>query len=670
MHGIRTLVATAVLAAALAPGACLHAQAEPDTFRLGEIVVTAARLPVPAASAPGSITVVTGEQLRERGIRYAADAVRLVPGATVVQGGGAGGLTSVFLRGGESDYVQVLVDGIQVNDPGGAFDWAHLRADDIERIEVVRGPASVLYGSDAVAGVVQIFTRAGGAPRVDAAVTTSTGERQGPDPAGRFTTHAVDASLTGSSASPAAGGARLRYGVSAGRQESSGLYALNSGYGNSTVSSRLQLVTRGLDAAVTARLGSSHHRYPTDGSGAVVDPNQFSTVESRSLGLDAGYRLLAPLELRVLATAHASDTRVENPPDGDGDGEYWSTSAQERARLDARLNAYLRGSTVLTVGAEHEWQAAATAWESVSEWGAFAEDTDERRRNSGFYAQAHAAPASTLALTAGGRLDRNQRFGTFATGRLAASWTPLPGARLHGAAGSAFKEPTFFENFAAGYATGNPDLDPEHARSWEAGAEVTAAAGRLVIGATWFDQRFRNLIQYTATPPVAGAPNYYNVGAARSRGAEASLRLEVGTVSASASFTRTDARATDAGFGDDRAFRQDGRLLRRPRSQAHASAALRLAPAVRAMLDVRHAGEREDLDFTGPAAWTGGERITLPSYATADVGVEYAAMRRGATRMDVTLRVRNLFDERYQEIHNFPAPGRLLQLGVRAGTGL
>src|SRR6266568_1335812 len=149
-----------VAALAVAP-LLLYAQEPSDTARLGPIVVTAERLPIPAAAVPAAVTVLSGAALRAQGIRSVADALRTVPGVTVVATGSFGAQTSLFVRGGEIDYVKVLSDGVPQNQPGGAYDFAHLTLDGVDRIEVVRGPVSVLYGSDAVAGVVQIFTRSG-----------------------------------------------------------------------------------------------------------------------------------------------------------------------------------------------------------------------------------------------------------------------------------------------------------------------------------------------------------------------------------------------------------------------------------------------------------------------------------------------------------------------------
>lgn len=665
-------VLTILVAAACAAPAAAQQRPDPapdaaaDTFRLDRLVVTAARLPIRLAEAPGAVTVVTGDELRRRGVRLVAEALQTVPGVAVVQTAGPGALTSVFLRGGESDYVQVLVDGVQVNDPGGAFDWAHLRAEDIDRIEVVRGPASVLYGSDAVSGVVQVFTRSGGAPRVQASAASGLGDKRGDDATGRFRTNSVDASIAGTTAVPFRG-ARLHYGASGAHQQSNGLQAFNNDYDNTTLSGRLQLVATGFDAALTARASDNRHHYPTSGSGALVDTNQFATGNARSIGLDAGYRFTQALELRVLGTTHRNETRQDNPPEPGDDATFWSTGEQTRHKLDARLNARWRAAT-LTGGIEREWQASQTAYESVSAWGTFSDETDETRTNTGWYAQVHTTPLAGVAATVGGRIDENEAFGTFRTGRAALSWTPVRGMRVHGAWGTAFKEPTFFETFATGYTRGNPELEPEQARSIEAGVEQAIAGSGITIGATWFDQRFRNLIQYTATPPGPEAPNYFNIGAARAHGAELSLRAETGIVAASAQYTWTSTRVTDAGFGSDVAFQQDLPLLRRPRHSASAGAAIRLAPAVRGLVDVRHTGSREDLDFTDPQNWA-GSRVTLPAFTTFDAGAEFAVLRRGAD-LDVTLRVRNLFDERYQEIYNFPAAGRVLQVGVRALRGL
>src|SRR5687767_2809129 len=129
--------------------------------QLGTVVVSGSKIPRPASTLTQAVTVISGDDLRARGVTRVTDALREVPGATLVQSGSYGALTSLFLRGGESRYTKVLIDGVPVNAAGGSFDFSHLTTDNIDRIEIVRGPASVLYGADAVSGIVQIFTRKG-----------------------------------------------------------------------------------------------------------------------------------------------------------------------------------------------------------------------------------------------------------------------------------------------------------------------------------------------------------------------------------------------------------------------------------------------------------------------------------------------------------------------------
>src|SRR2546422_3580842 len=178
---------------------------------LNPVVVTATRVPVSVDALASAVTVVTGRELELRGIRPVGEALRTVPGAAVVETGSYGGQTSLFLRGGESDYVKVLVDGVPQNQPGGAFDFADLTTDNVDRIEIVRGPASVLYGSDAVTGVIQIFTRTGsGAPRVTAAAR-----------AGTYGSAEYETGLAG-------GGSRASYSVTVSRFRCDGLCPYNN----------------------------------------------------------------------------------------------------------------------------------------------------------------------------------------------------------------------------------------------------------------------------------------------------------------------------------------------------------------------------------------------------------------------------------------------------------
>src|SRR3989449_8813020 len=266
----------------------LPAQAPPDPVELNPVVVTATRIPTPAEDLPVAVTVIGGAALRRQGIRSVAEALRAVPGATVVTTNAYGSQTSLFLRGGESDYVKVLIDGVPQNAPGGAYDFANLTADNVERIEVVRGPASVLYGSDAMTGVVQIFTREGrGAAHGSVAVT-----------GGTYGSNAVDATLTG-------GGERAGYAVGLSRFSSDGVYSIDNQYRNEVLSGRVRVrPDERTDAALSLRYGDALYHFPTDGGGAVVSNNQHQIDRGPPIGLDLWHRFRGLVERRVTADLH------------------------------------------------------------------------------------------------------------------------------------------------------------------------------------------------------------------------------------------------------------------------------------------------------------------------------------------------------------------------------
>src|SRR5581483_2093617 len=232
-----------------------------DTLRprdtLVAAVITATRVPVTTAAPIATTSVLSGADLRAQGLTRVADALRLVPGASVVASGAVGSQTSLFLRGGNSNYVRVLVDGVPVNDAGGTLDLANLALDNVDRIEVVRGPASVLYGSDAVTGVVQIFTADGAGPSgLRASVAGGT----------RGSLRA--------SVGTSGGAAVARYSVRAAHEQTAGILPFNNQYRNDVLSGALRMAPDPRsDLRVAVRWAAGDYHYPTDYSGAVVDHN-------------------------------------------------------------------------------------------------------------------------------------------------------------------------------------------------------------------------------------------------------------------------------------------------------------------------------------------------------------------------------------------------------------
>ena len=397
---------------ALSPAAVSAQQAQ-DTTRLKELVVTANGTPTPADAVVSSVTTITGAELRDRGIQFVQDALRDIPGPQWSRSGSYGGVSSLFLRGGESDYVKVLIDGVPVNQSGGGYNWANLTTDNVERIEVLRGPASVIYGSDAVTGVVQIFTRTG-SPGV---------QLDGGAEAGTFGTVNGHAAVLG-------GTSALSYSADASRHSTDGTYPFNNDYGNTVLSGALRsAIGAAGDAALSVRFSDNRYHFPTDFSGALADSNQSNAEKSYSLGLNAGRRLGDQYELRLTGSRGQDRRRVRRSirqRGGHGGFGFAShrDSRADRGSLDLRLLASPSTAVRLTAGAQVERETERQSGQTTSNFGQIetTPDTpfDQGRTTWGYYAQGVVNLSSGLALNLNGRVDDNSGFGTFFTYRAGA----------------------------------------------------------------------------------------------------------------------------------------------------------------------------------------------------------------------------------------------------------
>ena len=608
-------------------GAAHAQQVASDTARIAPFEVTATLSPLRADRTPSSVTVVSGEQLRGEGITTVGDALRSVPGLSIVQTGSYGGATSLFIRGGESKYAKILVDGVPLNDAGGAFDLSTLSTDNLDRIEIVRGPASVLYGSDAMAGVVQLFTRRGaGAAHGDLAVR-----------GGGFGSNDVDAGVHG-------GDARLSYSVGAARHASAGFQPFNSGFRQGVGSALLGTSHGAFDANLSARFTDRELHFPTNGSGEVVDSNAVRRDDRLAVGLDAAYRPSSLVTVRAALASLDVHGVTDDQPDSPGDQGYVYTTAERSRRRsgDVRVELALPADSRLTLGAqvERKWQESITR----SNFGDDA-PSPPTRRSTGGYAQLLMAPTTEATVALGGRFEHNEQFGDFWTYRAAAS-TRLPTAtRLRASLGTAFREPTFLETEGSGYVIGNRALDPEHAVSVDAGIEQTF--GPASIGATWFANSFRDMIDYKYS---ATEPNYFNVARTRAAGLELEGRLALPNgVHADAAFTHLSAHVVDPGTSTaaTATFAPGARLLRRPTRTLDLGAGYR-ARGNAIELRALHVGSREDVYY--PPDFAPAQRVTLAGYTRVDVSGEARLVALHVNGgVSATLRVENLLDRRYTD---------------------
>ena len=647
MHARRSI--HAVLGGLAASIAAPLAAQQPDTVQMAPVVVTATRVPVGMLEAPASVSVITGDQLRLRGSTSLASALAAVPGFVFAQSGSFGSTTSLFVRGGEAKYVKVLVDGVSLNDPGGAIDFGGLTTDNVERIEIVRGPASVLYGADAVTGVIQIFTRRGsGAPRTVVSAR-----------AGTYASRDADATVLGS-----LGGADYSLGLA--RHDTRGIYAFNNAYRNTVGSGAIHLaLDSNTSLALALRYNDGQFHYPTDGGGEVVDSNAQQSQERTVLSADLTRRLSSWLDAQLELTSESLTGGTDDRPDTpDGSGTE-SIDRTRRRGVDLHANAALPAHGVLTVGWQGEQEDERSESQFTFGGSRSASVFRAARRNAAAYVQGIVSPVRAVTITAGARHDGNERFGNFDTYRVGGAWRVAGGTHVRLSAGTAFREPTFFENYATGYVTGNPTLEPERSASWEIGVRQSFAGDRLSIGAVQFDQWFRNIIDYTGSTDACGT-SYCNVARARARGRELEAQLRATrNLALDANLTHLETRVLTPGYDTSSGglYHAGEQLIRRPTTEWNIGAAW---IGRRGTVDVRlmHVGSRSDRDFRPYPAVP----VVDPAYDRVDLGAtlplsDFAPRLNG---LEATLHVENLFDARYQSVFNFLSPRRTVLAGARA----
>lgn len=601
-----------------------------DTARIAPVVVTATRSPLRADRTPAAVTVVSGEQLRAEGVTSVTDALRTVAGLSLVQTGSFGGATSLFIRGGESKYAKILIDGVPINEAGGAYDLATLSTDNLDRIEIVRGPVSVLYGSDAMAGVVQLFTRRGaGAAHGDVSLR-----------GGGFGSRDADASVRG-------GSSTVNYSLGLAQHATDGFQAFNSRFRQGTGSALLGTTLGPLDASLSARFTDRELHFPTNGAGQVVDTNAVRRDDRLAVGFDAAYRPTSLVTVRAALASHDVHGITDDQPDSPGDVGYaYTTTERSRRRSgDLRVELALPADGQLTVGAqiERKWQETATRSN-------FGDDipAPARRRSTGGYAQLLLAPASTSTIALGGRYEHNEQFGDFWTYRAAAS-SGSASTRLRASVGTAFREPTFLETEGSGFVIGNRGLNPEHAFSVDAGIEHSF--GVATLGATWFANSFRDMIDYKFS---ATEPNYFNLARTRTAGVELEGRFALPNgFHADAAFTHLSTRVVDPGTSTEAnaTLAPGARLLRRPARTLDVGAGVR-ARGHGVELRALRVGSREDNYY--PPDFSPAQRVVLGPYTRVDLSGEARLVPLSARNGVVaTLRVENLFDRRYTDAAGF-----------------
>jgi vitamin B12 transporter len=598
---------------------------------------------VPAERVGSAVTVVTSEELRAQQIRHAADALRSLPGVSVSRGSGFGGVTDVRVRGGEANHTLVLIDGIELNDPTtGAFDFSNLLADDIERIEVIRGPQSGLYGSNALAGVVNIITKSGRGP------LTLTGATE----AGAFGTRDVATRLSGGTDQAWVSIAHHWRKVEdfnvapVGDEEDPVRFNQLSMRAGAKV---MDGVVLDLTLRKIRKDGHRDGFDAPDGSLATAfDDASTFTSDILAAGVNLRWDTSDGRFTHILRASHLDSTVIDN------DTSFFFRSNNEGETLKYGYLATYRFATPMFAAARHSLTGLIEEQdEGFTPRSDFADGNQRQRAQLALVGEWRGEFADRLFLTSAVRHDDNDVFADFTTWRSTAALAiPEWYVRPHASVGTGVKLPTMFEQFGFfGLFRPNPDLQPEESLGWDAGLEFTLFGGRAFLDVTYFDQNLENKIRTTVT----GAVNI--PGESTREGVEVAARWRLTPeLTLGGAYTLLDAVDAD-GLLEARRARHSGRV-----DLNYIPGDGRARFNVTALYNGR---ARDDAfrvlfhEFGFPAL--SPESVFLDDYLLLSAAASYK-VRPG---MELFGRVENILDQDYQEVFGFATPGVAAYAGVR-----
>lgn len=604
---------------------CARAQTEPVTMA-PEVVVSADRFPTPAGKVTGSVTVVTNEEMQRNQWRTVQEVLRYVPGVSVQQSGGPGTLTSVFVRGANSNQTLVLIDGINVSDPAsgnGAVDFAHFLTENLDRVEIVRGPMSTLYGSQAIGGVINMVTKAGKGPMNGGAFTelgtrlqtNSGGYLRGSE--GRFN---YNFTLAGTYAPGET--------IVPGRFTPPGGYVDLDGYRNVTAASRVGMeIDDRTNLTWFGRYIDTQVKFDQVGQ---EDPNagEFSQQFFNRLELDGSYfdgrwKPVFGLSYTSIYRHFQDFPSLQNPTPFVQDAYYNG----RRLQADWKNQIGITEQFDLVAGIDYDRAWAYSNSDGTQSWGTMAQ--------TGFYGQLRGTFVRDLTVTLGGRIDVNDVYGTVSTWRAGATYLFRDtDTRFKGSYGTAFKAPSLFQLYGAGlFCGGNPTLQPEYNRGYEFGVEQGLYDKKVSVGITYFYNAYSNLVQ--CPPPFTALQNIAN---AQSEGVEVFLKMQpFDWLDLNLDYTYMNARTA-----------QNTPLVRRPQDSFSLRAEVRPWDGVRFGMGLSQVSNRYDFSVTAFQP-----TIVQPSNYTL---LRFTAAYEVRKNVELFARVENALNQSYEEPEGFQAP--------------
>ncbi len=597
---------------------------------LKPIVVTATKTEQSIEETASSVSVVTAEDMDNAKNMTVKQALQEVPGLTVSSEGGLGRKTAVFIRGGRSEDTLVMMDGMEINDPispGRAFNFSDLLTDNIDRIEVVRGPQSTLYGSDAIGGVVNIITKKGaGKPKFSLLTEGGSDETFREILSGDGKIGKWDYSFSGA------------------RVDSNGISA-DDNYENNAFSGRLgyqvfekgnlDFVFRSEDAKV--HLDDWNYDFFNYTLSTVNDPNYTEETNSQ-LYLARYNQQITDYWDSILKFGYYTIQRDDRDKPDDHEPFYSAKGWYDASNIKGEWqnNWYLGDFDVITAGFEYKEETGESFY--ADNWGVsvFPKKTID---NKAWYFQNQLKLFDQLFLTGGVRVDDHEMFGTETTYKVALAYlVHQTGTKFKGTWGTGFKAPTLYQLYAPaivdyGFLGGNPNLNPEESKSFDVGIEQTLFDERCRFSFVYFHNDYEDYITYYTYPDYTST--YINLNKAKAKGYEVEVAVNpLENLTISANYTRTETRDKTNG----------GQLLNRPKNKAGMSVNY-VFKKFQTTLSANHIGRR--LNYWWP------ENEMVKSYTRVDLAGTYTINEH----FQLFSRIENLFNEHYQEIKGYDTAG-------------
>ncbi len=614
-----------------APAVAAGQEQKPEQKAVEPVVVTATKVETPPEQIGASISVVNGDDFQTYHYPSVDEALRNVPGVEIRRSGSYGKTSSITIRGANANQVQVMVDGVRVKSPTlGQVDLSDLSPDLIERIEIVRGAQSTLYGADAIGGVVNIITRKGRGGPIQATVQQEVGN---------YDTLASRATVSGAYKI-------LNYALSTSHLESNGQFR-NDDASIDALNARVG-ATLPLESSVDFifRYNKNDTGVPVKGVFPgpqpivpIINPNARQQSETTIYTLQGKTRPVEWWETQGRLSRYENNAGFQDPADPGVDFDFTSFSQIDVVRKEAEwVNSFFVGKwSTSTVGLEYRREEGENK-------GVFRTATET---NSAFFEQ-QLRFFERLFITGGFRIEDNSVFGTNTTGRGSVAFViKETGTRLHGSAGMGFRAPTFNDLFFPDF--GNPNLQPEKSLSYDAGVDQKLWKDRIRLGLTYFQTNFSNLITCCVALPTAPFGGPVNVGRARSAGIEFVSEVDLlPNLVASLNYTYTDSEN----------LATDRPLPREPRHRWNIG--LTWEPISRLSLFTQVHVVSEQFETFGEVYNSG--------YTRVDVGGTWRILDRTGwlPKLELTARIQNLLNERYAEVRGFPALGINALVGLRA----